>query len=221
MNLADTLFPLFIHVLAALAALSSLVWALRGADWKSLAVEGRIHAMLGSAVGLALLWSLQAPVRPGLHLHLLGAMALTLALGPRLTLIVMAMALTGIALNGSLPWMAWPVNFLLMGLWPVCFAEAYRRVAQRYLPAHFFVYIFVVAFLGSGLTVLAAGLMSTGLLLASAAYPAYFLAEEYLPYFILLGFSEAWLSGAMLTLLVVFRPEWVASFDDARYLTSK
>jgi uncharacterized membrane protein len=47
------------------------------------------------------------------------------------------------------------------------------------------------------------------------------LFEDYFPYFILLGFSEAWLNGAAITLMVVFVPHWVVSFDDRRYLLNK
>ena len=43
----------------------------------------------------------------------------------------------------------------------------------------------------------------------------------YLPYFLMLGFGEAWLSGIVITLLVVYKPGWVASFDDRRFLMNK
>ena len=55
----------------------------------------------------------------------------------------------------------------------------------------------------------------------SGAYSFEYLLDEYLPYFILLGFSEAWLSGMVITLFVIYRPEWVMTFDDSRYLTGK
>ena len=42
-----------------------------------------------------------------------------------------------------------------------------------------------------------------------------------LPFFLLVGFSEAWISGAVITLMVVYRPGWVAAFDDRRYLIDK
>jgi uncharacterized membrane protein len=37
----------------------------------------------------------------------------------------------------------------------------------------------------------------------------------------LLGFAEAWLNGAMVTIMVVYLPHWVGSFDDRRYLLNK
>ena len=59
------------------------------------------------------------------------------------------------------------------------------------------------------------------MLALSGAYSAEFLWSEYLPFFLLLGFSEAWISGAVITLMVVYRPDWVAAFDDRRYLLDK
>jgi uncharacterized membrane protein len=55
----------------------------------------------------------------------------------------------------------------------------------------------------------------------AGTYPVAYLLDEYLPYFLLLGFSEGWLSGMVITLFVVYRPQWVASFEDARYLGRK
>jgi uncharacterized membrane protein len=37
----------------------------------------------------------------------------------------------------------------------------------------------------------------------------------------LVGFSEAWLTGAFITLFVVYLPSWVSTFDDDRYLKEK
>ena len=45
--------------------------------------------------------------------------------------------------------------------------------------------------------------------------------SEYLPFFLVVGFSEAWLTGMALTVLVIYRPEWVATFDDRSYLLNK
>ena len=61
----------------------------------------------------------------------------------------------------------------------------------------------------------------SGLLWLADVYPAIALVDDYLPYYFLLGFAEAWLNGAMVTLMVVYVPHWVDSFDDRRYLLNK
>jgi uncharacterized membrane protein len=47
------------------------------------------------------------------------------------------------------------------------------------------------------------------------------LLEEYLPFFLLISFSEAFITGMLITTMVIYKPEWVATFDDKRYLLDK
>lgn len=220
MNLPASLFSTTWHWVSCALALLVLYQVILKAPWKRLEKVTQLNLLLGFAVGLSLVWSMKAGVKPGLNLHLLGAMAVTLTLGPRLAIVALALSLTGITLNGAIEWQAWPVNFLLMAVVPVLVAHGLHRLAQR-LPAHFFIFIFVVGFAGSALTVMVQGVLSSMAMVASGAYGPEFLINEYLPYFLLLGFAEGWLSGALITVMVVYRPEWVVAFDDRRYLWNK
>ena len=53
---------------------------------------------------------------------------------------------------------------------------------------------------------------------ATGAMDAAVLFGDYVPYLLYLAFAEGTLTGMVLTLAVVYRPQWVATFDDARYL---
>ena len=221
MNFAPDLFSLAWHISAVIVGVGVAVWVVRTAPWPRLRDGHQLNALLGAAVILTLLWSLNAGVYPGLNLHLLGAMATTLIFGPQLALVVMALALGGVTLNGSTEWSAYPINLVAMAVVPVAVSAAYSRIVGRWLPKHFFVYIFVNAFIGAALIVLIQGCVASLGLAAAGAYPVDLLLSDYLPFFLLLGFAEAWLSGMTLTLLVVYCPEWVASFDDRSYLMNK
>ena len=221
MNLPAELFSAAWHVVAALISVMVLALIVRGVDWKGLVNGERLNMLFGLAVALALVWSMKAGVKPGLNLHLLGAMVATLALGPRLAIVALGLALCGITLNGDLAWNAWPINFVLMCIVPVMVAQGFVRLIDRVLPAHFFIFIFVVAFFGSAVSIVSGGLIASLAMVAAGAYSLEFLASDYLPYFILIGFSEAWIGGALITLLVVYRPHWVAAFDDRKYLLGK
>lgn len=198
-----------------------LLLTLRRAPWGRLRDGPQLNLLLGFAVGLMLLWTMRAGVKPGLNLHLLGAVAATLALGPWLAVLAMALALTGVMLNGVIEWMDWPVNFVLMIAIPVAVAHGLQRAVERWLPAHFFIFVFVISFACAALTVMVQGAVAAAALASAGAYTVEFLLSEYLPFFLLLGFSEAWISGAVITLMVVYRPGWVAAFDDRRYLLDK
>ncbi|MDR2261258.1 MAG: energy-coupling factor ABC transporter permease [Azoarcus sp.] len=221
MNLPASLFGTAWHWVSLALVVPLLYQACRRASWARLGDGAQLNLLLGFAVGLALMWSMRAGVKPGLNLHLLGAMAATLCLGPRLALLAMALALSAITLNGALDWRAWPLNFLLMAFAPVVVAHGVRCWVERHLPAHFFVFVFVTGFAGAALTIMLQGVLACLVLALAGVYGAGFLISDYLPYFLLLGFSEAWLSGALITLMVVYRPEWVAAFDDRRYLLNK
>lgn len=221
MNLAAELFsPAWLWGASVLAALVA-VWVIRTGPWSSLRDSLRLNLFLGWGVMLAVVWSMNAGVYPGLNLHLLGAMVVTLVMGPQLAMGSLAIALAAVTFNGAAEWQAYPINWLVMGVAPVLVANLHFTLVHRFAPRHFFVFIFVIAFFGSALTTMAQGLVASGVLCAAGAYTCDFLSANYLPYFLLLGFSEAWLSGAAVTLMVVFRPGWVVRFDDQTYLMNK
>jgi uncharacterized membrane protein len=203
------------------------VWALLfarsvlAADWGRLRDPAALNVWAGMIVCLVLVWSLKAGVRPGLSLHLVGATLITLCFGRSLAFVGMSMVAAGVTLNGDVDAFAYALNMLLTAGTGIWISDRIHRLAVRFLPGHLFVYVFVCGFFGSAAAICAIGGVVTALLAALGAYPWDYLAGEYLPYFLLLGFSEAWLSGMLLTLFVVYRPQWVATFDDARYLANK
>ncbi|MFV8823217.1 energy-coupling factor ABC transporter permease [Thauera sp. WH-2] len=221
MDLPASLYPAAWQGGLLIIAMLGLYLTARRAPWSRLGEATKLHLVLGFAVALTLVWSMKAGVQPGLNLHLLGAMAATLVLGAWLAVVSMSLALLGVLANGGIGLADWPVNFVLMALLPVLIANGIRYLAERVLPAHFFIFVFVVGFAGAALTVMLQGGIAAASLALAGAYPAGFLLEEYLPFFLLLGFSEGWISGAVITLMVVYRPEWVAAFDDRRYLLNK
>ena len=77
------------------------------------------------------------------------------------------------------------------------------------------------AFFGAALAILSVGVVSAVLLWTIGAYSWDRLMENYGIYYMLLVFPEAFLTGAMMTIFVVYRPAWVTSFDDDRYLRKR
>jgi uncharacterized membrane protein len=198
------------------------LWCLHTAPWRRLAEHardgGQLNVWLGTVVVLMLFWSMKAGVRPGLNLHLLGATAFTLMFGRQLAILGLSVVMAAVTYNGAAGWESYALNVLVTAVFPCVVAHALLQVTLRYLPPNFFVYIFFAAFFGAGIAVVSTGLLATLLLWLAGVYPAQLLLEDYLPYFALLGFAESWLNGAAITLMVVYFPRWVGSFDDRRYL---
>lgn len=193
-------------------------WAIRTAPWRRLKDASPLNVWLGACVVLMALWSIKTGIKPGLNFHLLGATALTLMFGPQLALLGISIILTAVTLAGMSGWQGYGWNALVMGALPVAVSYGIYWLADRKLPNHLFVYIFLNAFLGGALAMAATGLGGTLLLQLSGVYPAAYLYTDYLPYFILMAWSEAVTTGMAITLMVVYQPQWVDTFDDTRYL---
>jgi uncharacterized membrane protein len=203
-----------------------LLWCLRTAPWKRLADSGQCNLWLGTIVVLMLMWSMNAGVKPGLNMHLLGATVFTLMFGRQLAIVGLGAVLAAVTFNSGgsgheIGWQAFALNALVMAAFPVFVADAILRLVERRLPPNFFIYIFVATFFGAGLNTVATGLLATLLLAAAGIYPSSMLWADYFPYYVLLAFAEAWLNGAVVTLMVVYYPHWVGSFDDKKYLWNK
>lgn len=221
MNLTDALLPQGFLWFANLLALVLLGHCIRHAQWRRLAEPSLQHLWLASCVTLLLLWHIKTGIKPGLNFHLLGTTMLTLIFGPRLAIVALTVVLAGSTLFGAGGWTSLGLNLLLMAALPALFSYAIYSQAHYKLPRHVFVYIFVDAFVTAGLAMCLCGITVTALLAISGAYTSEYLGSNYLPYFILMGWSEALLTGMATTLMVVYRPEWLATFNDRQYLKGK
>jgi len=219
-NLPDGLLAGVWTTAAWLLFLPLLLRTIWRAPWRRLAEPETFNAWLGTIVVLTLLWSLKAGIKPGLSLHLLGASVLVLSFGPALAFVALCGTLFGVTLNGDAGWQSYAMNALLGGV-GVLAGTAALRFSERFLPRQLFVYIFANGFFGAALATLTVGCAVSGLLVAAGVYDADYVLGEYLPYVGLLAFSEAWLSGMVVTLFVIYRPQWIATFDDSRYLLDK
>lgn len=218
MNIPDHLLPAAWYWLSHLGALIVLGVALRRGALAGLRESWRLNLLLGACVTLMVLWSIQTGVKPGLNFHVLGATALTLMFGWRLALFGLALVTGGVTLAGPGEWQALSINFLLMGALPVAVSHGIFRFVDGKLPNHFMIYVFLCGFFGAALAMTATGLGATAVMALSGTYGLDYLSSQYLPYFILMSWSEAMLTGMGVSLMAAYRPAWVSTFDDSRYL---
>ena len=221
MDLTAVAFPASWIVATWVLAVPLAWWALRSAHWARFAESEPFHLWLGTIFCLVVLWNIQATVGEGFTFHLLGVAAFTLLVGVPLALVGTALAVTvnagirgGYLLNVALVW-------LTMATVPIAITSLVRQASERWLPPNFFVYVFVVTFFGAALSLGAAGLAGAIALTGGAGRAAGLVFGEYAPYLIYLAIGEATLTGMAMTLAIVYRPQWVASFDDAKYLKGR
>jgi uncharacterized membrane protein len=199
------------------AALAVLAVATLRLPWYKLrgdAEAQRVFFM--AALALALLRGFNSHALAGVQLNFIGAMVATLMFGPRFALWAMLPAsLLGWAFNAA--WLGPGADFLVTAAAPVLLAQGWSRLAERFLPPNLFIYLIVQAFFGGALTLAACNVLKA----AASAWLGLDHAGFYLLATAPMMFGEAFLSGGAMTLIVVYRPQWCSSFDDARYLRKR
>lgn len=220
MNLTNALIPHSWLLISLLLFAAVLARALFAAPWGVLKKPGIFNLVLGASVAVLAFWQIKASIQPGLTLHLLGATALTLLFGPWFAILALTLTLLlSTAWDGA--WQAFAVNGLLMVVLPVTVSWWIYRLVDSKLPNHFFIYVFLNAFLGAGVTIAVMGFAASWMLGLMGAYPFDYLLGNYLPYYLLMAWSEAMTTGMIMTVLVAYKPHWVATFDDKHYIHRK
>jgi uncharacterized membrane protein len=174
---------------------------------------------LAALVLLPLLWASQRFLPSGLAVHLSGACLLVLMFGwPLAVWTCVPIALASAWLTGAdtlAGWWSLAVSQLLwIGLVPASCGLLVGLAVRHLLPKHLFVYILGRGFLGTALALIAAALLETALVAAAAQHSRsdMFLARA------LMAWGEAFATGMFTAIFVAFRPAWMLTYSDERYL---
>ncbi len=171
------------------------------------------HLFGAAACLLMVLWQLKGQLPDSPPIHFLGVTTLVIVLGLRLSLL-----LVPIALLVPLPLLALtdakPFTNLELQLWQwlaivIAMLQSYLLLlaSQKWLPRQLFVVIFVGGFFNSILSSI------TYLLVQALGYTWFGstnnVTSDYLLITPLLAFPEGLLNGMALTMLLVYKPEWL------------
>ena len=176
--------------------------------------------LLGLAVLLGV-WSMKAGITPGLSLRFLLVTALTLMHGWQLAVIGAALVLVVLTITGQAAWSSFGANLLCIAVVPAMFTAWFHEFVHSRLPHNYFIYFFVTVFVGSALAFNLAGLARLALLAASGTVEAAHVGPEYFAVLPFMSFGEATVNGMVMAMAVVYRPQWVMSFDDRLYLRKR
>lgn len=206
-------------MLAALCLLVLVALVVNRNFWHELQQKAVPWPVAGASICiLALLWQTDAAVLDALSIHFLALTSLVLVFGLSLSALLFVLVITLQWLMSDLAidhwlwtlvcgWLVLALNYLVYLL---CF---------HYLQRHLFVYLFVGAFLNSAL-----GLVLYMLMQAwgqAEHYSSEQLYQAYLIFIPLAALPEALLNGMAMTLLVIYKPEWVYTFYQRIYLSGK
>lgn len=207
------------QVIAGLLVGVSLILALSRLPLAALKSEPRLqHLLYASAILLMLTWSFRAGLSAGLSIHFLGMTTLTLMFGWDLALIAGSVALVLLTLIGVESWQMLSLNLLTQVLVPVSVCILILRQVEQRLPPNFFIYLFIVAFIGGGITVASSGLSLAVVLGFDGVHDWGKIYTEYVRYLPLIMFPEGLINGIIMTAMMVFHPDWIRTFDARRYI---
>jgi uncharacterized membrane protein len=185
----------------------------RRIEWRRLGAPAEFHLWAICAVSLMVLWSVRTGVAAGPALHVLGVTTVTLVLGVPAAAIVTLLSQCVTSFVAGDP-AAIATNWLLSSLIPITVTELWRRVTLRWLPPDPFAFIFGTAFFGAALAVAAAYLAGL-VFLGEAEMFADGAVHSWGALLLLVSFPEAFINGAIVTLLVVYVPDRLAGYDAA------
>ncbi|MDJ0833987.1 MAG: energy-coupling factor ABC transporter permease [Gammaproteobacteria bacterium] len=198
-----------------------IIWAVWRAPWSIILQKDSSNTLFATCMVLFLLWHLRVQVEQGLVIHLLGATLLTLMFRWQVALLANALILLGITLTSAADFAAFALNALVTGVLPIFISHLIWRFNEWYLPANFFLYVFVAGFFAGGLSILVSGFVSYQLLSLVDNQLSIEILDEYLMIFIPIMYPEAFLTGAAISIFVLYKPQWISTFDDQRYLSDQ
>ena len=169
-------------------------------------------------MAIALAWTLSARTPEGPALHLLATPLVALMFGRDLAAIAVAPAVLAAIVWRHGEWASAPATWLLAGLLPAHLTHVLHRAADRFVPRNVFTYIFLSGFFTPGIVFALTVIVAAAAHAAAGTAPWQKLANSFVPYGLLLSWGEAFLSGLLAAIFVVYEPRWMVTFDDVRYL---
>lgn len=221
MDIPAGLLPIVWHWCAALLYMLLLLLALTSAPWRKILDSEASHVFFGAIVLVIVLWILRGGIQPGLSYHLLGMTSLCLMFEWQFALFAASLVVAFTSWLGDTGWQSFGINALLMGALPILCTRGLLYICQHRLPHNFFIYIFINSFLAAALSMLLVCLGSATLQQLSGANQPDTINDNFLLILPMLMFGEGFINGIIMSLVVAYKPRWVATFHDSWYLKGK
>jgi uncharacterized membrane protein len=182
--------------------------------WQTLRVHALQSPWLACLVLLTPLWMTQRALPGGPTLQLSGACLLVLMFGwPVAVVSLVPVALLGgwladVPLTQTMSRLAW------YGMATASLGLALGLATRRWLPKHLFVFILARGFFVTALAMMLAGSVAV----LREPLPPGLQEESMLLGQWLMSWGEAFTTGMLTAIFVAYKPEWLASWSDQRYL---
>jgi uncharacterized membrane protein len=210
-----------------LVSLTGLIWALWQRPWHLLRRNHLQHAWLGAMVLLALLWTVRASLAGGLVIQLMGATLMVTLFGLPLALLSLFVVNVGSLLGleyfaghgwAQFDWARLWGRYVWLALVPAVISTGLQDAIRRLLPHHPFVFILGNGYFTAGLAALGASATEALWRQWTAPRLPLLTPTDEIAAAVILAFGEAFLTGMLVAIFVVYKPQWVVTFSDEEYL---
>jgi uncharacterized membrane protein len=192
----------------------ALAVALALRPWLGLRGSQLWHPWLACLVLLPWAWAAQRVMPGGMALQLSGACLMVLMLGWPLAVISLVPVAAAGAWLGGIAWAEALDHLAWNGIVTATLALALGLAMRRWLPKHPFVFILGRGFIGTALAMMASGTLAAHVLpLSESSELGTLLLGHWL-----MAWGEAFATGMLVAIFVAFKPQWLATWSDRRYL---
>jgi uncharacterized membrane protein len=202
---------MLINLTLLLLALST---ALVFRPWQLLLGGLRVTPLLATLTLVPWLWALPSLHHMPLQLQGSGACLVVLMLGWPLAVPVLCGVGVIAALISPMPWSTALDLTVWLGLVPATLGLGMGAAVRRWIGLHLFVYVLVRAFVGTTACVFVAGLLAQA---TGHSMPGIDNGLSLVAHW-LVAWGDAFLTGMATSLMVAFKPEWLATWSDRLYL---
>lgn len=196
--------------LLTLALLAALLFR----PWRLLAGGLRLTPILATLTLVPWLWAMPSLHKMPLQLQGSGACLVLLMLGWPLAVPVLCLVGVLAALISPMPWETGLDLTVWLGLVPATLALAMGAAVRRWIGPHLFVYVLGRAFIGTAVCVFTAGLLAQ---LTGHSMPGIDDDLSLVAHW-LVAWGDAFMTGLFVSIMVAFRPDWLATWSDRLYL---
>lgn len=203
---------------ATLLVALGMAWAFK--PWQVLRFAPLQSPWVGAMVLLPLVWWTRQLLPSGLALHVSGACLLVLMFGWPLaiwSLLPIGLAAQLISSRSLPAFEQLASNIVWQGVIPATLALLLGLLIRRWLPKHLFVYILGRGFMATALAITATGYLAD----LTQHRPDNIDTQEWMLAHWLLGWGEAISTGMLTAIFVAFKPQWLLTYSDQRYLPGK
>ncbi len=192
----------------------ALVAALLMRPWQLMSGATRLTPILATLTLIPWLWALPSLHKMPLQLQGSGACLVLLMLGWPLAVPVLCVVGVLAALISPMSWETALDLTVWLGLAPATLALAMGAAVRRWIDPHLFVYVLGRAFIGTAVCVFVAGLLAQ---LAGHSMPGIDDDLSLVAHW-LVAWGDAFMTGLIVSIMVAFKPEWLATWSDRLYL---